>query len=150
MRWWQQRIEHIDKVRTAYIMWQDLPIATISEEYSSLEGESDWVITPIWENIEKAKTERGEIIDIAGVDLFKHQDEYIFQYYLPCFIEQRVIPKGRPDLRHFLDVVKLPGYDLFEMMCRSHAVCGNDDLYVSRTPDRVIDVYKYPIPLDIP
>lgn len=49
------RIEHIDRIRTAYIMYKDIPIATISEESSSLSGEFDWVIRPIWENWKKCK-----------------------------------------------------------------------------------------------
>ena len=37
-----------------------------------------------------------------------------------------------------------------EMMCRSHASTGNDNYYVSRTPDIVIDVHDPKYPLDIP
>lgn len=29
-------------------------------------------------------------------------------------------------------------------------VCGNDNYYVSRTPDKVVDVFQQHIPLDIP
>ena len=36
-----ERIEHIDRVRTDYIMYKDIPIATLTHEYSSLSGEFD-------------------------------------------------------------------------------------------------------------
>lgn len=143
------RIDHIDRIRTAYIMWRDFPVATISEEYSSITHESDWVIRPIWENCERAMREFGHRIDIAGIDLSKHQDEYI-RRYVPGFVEQRTVPRGRPDCRAWLDMLHMPGYDLFEMMCRSHASTGNDNYYVSRTPDIVIDVHDPKYPLDIP
>jgi hypothetical protein len=45
-----RRIEHIDRIRTAYIMYKSIPVATITEEYSSLSGDSDWVIRFIWDN----------------------------------------------------------------------------------------------------
>lgn len=53
-----QHIEHIDRIRKAYIMWKDIPLAELYHEYSSLTGEFDWVIKPIWENWKKAE-ERG-------------------------------------------------------------------------------------------
>lgn len=31
-----RRIENIDRIRKAYIMWQDIPIAELYHEYSSL------------------------------------------------------------------------------------------------------------------
>ena len=91
-----QRIDHIDRVRTAYIMLRDIPLATLSEEYSSINGDSDWVIRPIWENCEKAKN-LGLFVDIAGIDLSLHQDEYV-RRGVPSFIKQRVILEGRSDL----------------------------------------------------
>lgn len=143
-----KRIENIDRIRTAYIMWRDLPLATISEEYSSLSGEFDWVIRPIWENWEKARA-RGEYVDIAGIDDTLHKDEYI-RRYVPSFVTQRTIPEGRADLFPLLEEVGLTYNDLFEVMCRTHAVCGNDTYYVSRTPDKVIDVNQLRVPYDIP
>ena len=35
------------------------------------------------------------------------------------------------------------------MLCRTHGVCGNDDYYVSITPDKYIDVNKR-VEYDIP
>lgn len=42
-----KRIENIDRIRTAYIMYKDIAIATISEESYSSSGEFDWLIKPI-------------------------------------------------------------------------------------------------------
>lgn len=143
-----RRIENIDRIRKAYIMWQDIPIAELYHEYSSLSGEFDWVIKPIWENWEKAR-ERGEYVDIAGIDGDLHKEEYIRRYN-PSFVTQRTIPEGRADLFPMLKEVGLTYNDLFEVLCRTHGVCGNDDYYVSRTPDKVIDVDSMESLLDIP
>lgn len=143
-----QRIEHIDRIRTAYIMMEDLPIGTITEEYSSLSGESDWVIRPIWENWDILR-KRGYYPDIPGIDETLHKDEYI-RRYVPIFVTQRTIPNGRADLYPLLREIKLGSNDLFEVMCRTHGVCGNNNLYVSRTPDIIINVYQQHVPYDIP
>jgi hypothetical protein len=142
------RIENIDRIRKAYIMWQDIPVAELYHEYSSLSGEFDWVIKPIWDNWEKAK-ERGEYIDIAGIDDTLHKDEYIRRYD-PEFVTQRTIPEGRKDLFPTLKRIGLTYNDLFEVLCRTHGKCGNDDLYVSRTPDKIIDVDHMGRDYDIP
>lgn len=142
-------MEYVDRIRTAYIMYKDTPIATITEEYSSVTKDSTWVIRPIWENCDKLWAEQQHWVDIAGIDMYARQEEYV-RHYIPGFVEQRTVPKNRPDCRRWLDMLHMPGYDLFEMMCRSHAACGNDDYYVSRTPDKVIDVYDKHFALDIP
>jgi hypothetical protein len=66
------------------------------------------------------------------------------------FVTQRTIPEGRADLYPLLEEVGLKYNDLFEVMCRTHAVCGNDQYYVSRTPDKIIDVNDPHYPYDIP
>lgn len=142
------KVEAIDRVRTAYIMWQDIPIATITEEYSSLSGESDWVISPIWENCEKARA-RGHVVDIGGIDMDLHKSEYV-RRFMPHFVAQRIPTTRREDVREILERHELDGYDAFELLCRSHGVCGDDQYYVSRTPDIVIDVTQQSIPRDIP
>lgn len=138
------RVENIDRRRVCYIMFRDYPIATLTHEYSSISGEFDWVIAPIWENWDKCLKEYGVYVDIAGIDDTLHRKEYI-RAYNPEFVTQRTRPECRPDLRELLDQIGLRSNDLFEVMCRTHAVCGNDDLYVSRTPDEIIDVHDYPI-----
>lgn len=143
-----QRIENIDRIRKAYIMWEDIPIAELYHEYSSLSGEFDWVIKPIWENWDKAR-ERGEYVDIAGIDDTLHKEEYIRRYN-PVFVTQRTIPDGRGDLFPLLEKIGLTYNDLFEVLCRTHGVCGNDNYYVSRTPDKVIDVDSMGNIFDIP
>lgn len=141
------RIEHIDRIRKAYIMYDTVPVAEIYHEYSSLSGEFDWVIKPLWGNWDKA-IELG-FIDIAGIDETLKLDEYIRQYE-PAFVSQRVIPKGRPELFPLLMELGLTYRDPFEIMCRTHGVCGNDGLYVSRTPDIIVNVYQRIVPYDIP
>lgn len=133
------RISHIDRIRTAFIMYKDIPIGTITEEYSSLNGDFDWVIRPIYKNFGICKERYGEIVDIGGIDVGLNRDEYI-RNYVPHFVTQRTIPEGREDLFPLLCAIQLTWNDLFEVMCRTHAICGNDDYYVSRTPDLVISV----------
>lgn len=142
------RIDRIDRIRKAYIMWEDLPIAELYHEYFSLDGDFDWVIKPIWENWEKAK-QRGEYVDIAGIDDTLHKDEYIRRFD-PEFVTQRTIPEGRGDLYPLLREIGLTYNDLFEVLCRTHGICGNDDYYVSRTPDKVVNTNKQIVDYDIP
>lgn len=142
------RVDKIDRIRKAYIMWEDIPIAELYHEYASISGEFDWVIKPIWENWDKAR-ERGEYVDIAGIDDTLHKDEYIRRYN-PSFVTQRTIPEGRGDLLPLLREIGLTYNDLFEVLCRTHGVCGNDRYYVSRTPDKVIDVDSRGCIYDIP
>ena len=142
------RIDHIDTVRKAYIMWEDLPVAELYHESSSLSGEFDWVIKPIWENWKEAE-KRGYYVDIAGIDDLAHKTEYIRRFN-PEFVTQRTIPDGRADLYPLLIALKLTYNDLFEVLCRTHGVCGNDELYVSRTPDKVVDIHQQRVPYDIP
>ena len=144
-----EHIDNIDRIRTAYIMYKEIPIAKLVHEYSSLSGESDWVIKPIWENWDKCKEKYGEWVDISGIDDTKHKNEYV-RRYTPSFVTQRTIPEGRADLFPLLKKIGLTYNDLFEVLCRTHGVCGNDNYYVSRTPDKVVDVFQQHIPLDIP
>lgn len=143
-----QHIEHIDRIRKAYIMWEDIPLAELYHEYSSLTGEFDWVIKPIWKNWKKAE-ERGEDVDIAGIDDTLHKEEYVRRYN-PVFVTQRTKPEVRPDLMPMLERLHLTYNDLFEVLCRTHGICGNDNYYVSRTPDKVIDVNSMKDHTDMP
>lgn len=143
------RIEHIDRIRKAYIMHEDKAIAEIWHEYSSLSGEEDWVIRPYWDVWDWFLKEKGEYLDITGIDDRLRLDEYIRRYE-PSFVSQRVIPEGRPELFGLLEELGLTYRDPFEIMCRTHGVCGNDDYYVSRTPDKIVNVYQRIVPYDIP
>lgn len=134
-----RRVENIDRIRKAYIMYEDIPIAELYHEFSSLSGEFDWVIKPIWENWELCRIKYDEYVDIAGIDDTLHKEEYI-RNYNPEFVTQKTIPEGREDLFPMLESIGLTHNDLFEVLCRTHGVCGNDRYYVSRTPDKVIDV----------
>lgn len=141
------RIEHIDRIRKAYIMLDKTPVAELYHEYSSLSGEFDWVIKIMWDNWDEMDR-KGYTMDIAGIDETLRKKEYIRRYN-PSFVTQRTIPEGRVDLRPLLRELKLRSNDLFEVLCRSHGACGNDNFYVSRTPDKVVDVdtfFDYDIP----
>ena len=134
-----KHIDCIDRVRECFIMYKDIPIAKLIHEYCSLSGEFDWVIKPIWSNWDEALHRYNMHITIAGIDETLHLNEYI-RNYNPEFVTQRTIPEGRSDLFPILEQVNLHNNDLFEVLCRTHGACGNDDLYVSRTPDKVIDI----------
>lgn len=142
------RVELIDQRRTAYIMYEDKPIATITEEYSTISGESDWVIAPIWETCDWFE-KQGIVLSISGIDLSLRKKEYV-RRFVPYFVTQRVISERREDCRELLDKLHLNTYDIFEILCRSHGVCGDDIYYVSRTPDLVIDASADIFPYDIP
>lgn len=131
-----KRIEHPDSVRKAYIMWKDTAIAELIHEENTDTGEFDWVIKPLWDSWQAA-VKRG-CSDIAGIDETLHLDEYV-RNYNPAFVTQRTIPEGRADLFPLLEKIGLTYNDLFEVLCRTHGICGNDDLYVSRTPDDIVD-----------
>lgn len=142
------RIEHIDRIRKAYIMWEDIPICELYHEFSSLTGESDWAFKPIWDNWEKAR-ERGEYVDIAGIDDTTHKDVY-YRRNLPSFVDQRVVPEGREDLFPLLEEIHLTYNDLYEVLCRTHGVCGNDMYYVVRTLDEKVNIHQLLVPYTIP
>ena len=129
-------VEHIDRVRTCYIMYKDYTIGTLTEEYSSLSGESSWVIKPIWENFDKEPNEHG---GITGIDEDLRLNEYVRRYE-PVFVTQRIPPRNREDINEILKSIKLEEYDTFEVLCRLRGICGNDDVYVARTPDDIVDV----------
>lgn len=129
------RISYIDRIRKCYIMLDDEAIGELWHEFSSLSGEFDWVIRPYWAVIDRI----GWRANIPGIDDSLRKEEYIRRYN-PLLVTQRVIPKCRGDLKEFLKRMHLKEYDLYEILCRSHGICGNNDLYISRTPDEVVDV----------
>lgn len=143
-----QRIENIDRIRKAYIMLLDTPVAELYHEYSSLSGEFDWMIKILWDNWDMM-AKKGYVMDLAGIDDTLRKDEYI-RAYNPSFVTQRTIPEGRSDLLPTLRKIHLRSNDLFEVLCRTHGACGNDNYYVSRFPDIVINVNQRDFPYDIP
>lgn len=66
----------------------------------------------------------------------------LWERYDPEFVTQRVTPKCRNDVRQLLEDIDMKRYDTFEILCRTHGKCGNDDDYVSRTPYKLIDVNR--------
>ena len=125
-----ERVPCITSVRRANICWQGTPIAIISEERNDA-GETDWVIAPIWEEYDKYPN------SIAGTDKGTRKSEYIFGYgEIPGFINQRVPPKERENIREVLDEIGLDYYDIFEYMCRTHGITGTSPLTVERITKR--------------
>ena len=139
------RISYIDRVRKCYIMFKKEAIGELWHEFSSLSGEFDWVIRPYWEVIDRIGWEA----EIPGIDDTLRKEEYIRRYN-PLLVTQRVIPQGREDLPRFMQKIQLDEYDLFEILCRGHGVCGNNDLYISRTPDELVDMNQRIKPVSIP
>ena len=119
------RIGYINKIRTANIMLGDIVFGTISEE-SNDAGEFDWVIRPNWENLKKVSP-----IQIAGIDMDLHLDEYI-RRYIPAFVEERTLPDTRDGLYDELKALGLTWNDRFEYMCRTHGLCGCNNITVER------------------
>ena len=139
------RISYIDRIRKCYIMCENRCIGELWHEYSSLSGEFDWVIRPYWDVVD----EIGWEAEIPGIDDTLRKEEYIRRYN-PVIVTQRTIPDGRADLPEFLEGLGLQENDLFEVMCRSHGVCGDNDLYISRYKDEFVNVHQRIVPYSIP
>lgn len=141
------RILYIDRVRECYIMYKDTAIGKLVHEFSSISGDHDWIIIPFWDVIDKY----GGRVSIAGIDDINRQERYI-RTYDPYFVTQRTFPicKGRMrDIHRWMKMLNMKEYDLYEFMCRGHARTNND-LYVSRTSDKVIDIHLNEPQFDIP
>lgn len=142
------RVEMIDRIRKCYIKWDKYVIAELYHEYASISGEFNWVIKPIWETWDILE-KQGIYVDIDGIDEEIRLNEYIRQFN-PWFVTQRTLSDKRPELRKFLKDIHLRSNDLFEVMCRTHGICGNNDLYVTRFPDKYVDVNNKKVIYDIP
>ena len=119
------RVYRADIIRTANMIFENTIIGTISEEKNDA-GEFDWVIRPNWENLEKVSP-----IQIAGIDMDLHLDEYI-RRYIPAFVEERTLPDNREGVRDELEKLGLNWNDRFEYMCRTHGLCGPSPITVER------------------
>ena len=108
------------------MIFEGIEIGTISEE-SNDAGEFDWVIRPNWDNLKKVSP-----IQIAGIDMDLHLDEYI-RRYIPAFVEERTLPDTRDGLYEELRALGLTWNDRFEYMCRTHGLCGCNNITVERT-----------------
>ena len=142
------RVEMIDRIRKCYIKWDKYTLAELYHEYASISGEFNWVIKPIWETWDELER-LGIYEDIDGIDDSLRLDEYIRQFN-PVFVTQRTLSNKRPDLGRFLKEIHLRSNDLFEVLCRTYGICGNNDLYVTRFPETVIDVHDVDLEYDIP
>ena len=118
------RIPCICSIRTARIIYHNREIGTISEEVNDA-GEYDWVIRPNYDNLNK------DWIEISGIDLDLHLDEYI-RTYIPAFVTERTLPDNRENLREELAKVGLDYNDRFEYMCRTGGRCSKNEILVER------------------
>lgn len=119
------RIACICEVREAYIVYEGHKIGILSEERNDAE-EFDWVIRMDWDEWHKA----GEP-EIPGINTDLRLDEYI-RRYVPVIVEQRTLPDTRDGLWEELDRLGLDWNDRYEYMCRTHGLCGNNDLLIER------------------
>lgn len=119
------RIPCICKVRTANMIYNGIIIGTISEE-SNDAGEFDWVIKIDWENWQKSGHPQ-----VAGIDMDLRLDEYV-RSYIPAFVEERTLPDTRDGLYEELVRLGLTSNDRFEFMCRTHGLCGCNNITVER------------------
>ena len=142
------RLEWRDRVRTAYIMWRNLPIVEICHEYYEMTGEAGWVFKPLWMNLEMCKIS-GEYVPIEPIDFNDKKTEYAMKF-IPKFVLERTPQYEGRRLYKLLEELGLTYKDLYEILCRTHGVCSKDNYYVSRTPDKVVDVRNSKIPYDIP
>ena len=120
-----QRVPYICSVRSAYIVYDGHRVGLLSEERNDA-GEFDWVIKVFWDEWKK----EGEP-DIPGIDVDLRLDEYIRQY-VPVIVEQRTFSDSYEDLQTELERFGLNWNDRFEIMCRNHGRCGNNDLLIER------------------
>lgn len=144
-----KRIEEIDRIRKAYIFLDNDVICDLFHEYSELSGEFDWIFRIHWDTWDRLIAE-GKIVDIAGIDDTMRKQFYIRRGFNPSFVTQRTVPEGRDDLFPLLEEIKLTYNDLFEVLCRTHGICGNDPYYVSRRPDEFVNVHQQIVPYSIP
>ena len=119
------RIPCICQVRTANMIYNGYVIGTISEERNDAD-EFDWVIKMDWEEWEKSGSPQ-----VTGIDMDLRLDEYITTD-IPAFVEERTLPDTRDGLWEELDRLGLNWNDRFELMCRTHGICGSSKITVER------------------
>lgn len=124
------RIPCICQVRTAYIVYDNVRVGTISEERNDA-GEFDWVIKIFWDVWDKH-----QFPPIAGIDVDLRLDEYIRNGVIPSFVEQRTLPDERANIREELQKLGLRNNDRFEFMCRTHGICGPSRYTVERAESK--------------
>lgn len=116
--------------------------------YNDVDNERDWKIEPDYKAIQRYLDRFGGLVDIPGVNLDSGVNldlgwkEYIIRGEDYIFVEQRTLPEGYRIKEHIyvLQTLGMVKYDLYEVMCRTHALCADNEIYVSRTPDQILDV----------
>lgn len=126
------RIDYINRIRAAVMIFHEIIIGIISEE-SNDAGEFDWVIHVLWNQWAKAGGPQ-----VAGIDMDLRLHEYV-RSYIPAFIEERTLPDTRDGLYEELERLGMSSNDRFEFMCRTHGLCGCNNITVERLADIVLE-----------
>ena len=127
----------VDRVRTAYVMRKGLVLAELTQEFSSLSGDSLWILRPLYENFPEAMAD-GWLGMISGFDLDVRKEEYV-RDFVPAFVTERQPDPRRKDLADVLAEYGMTNFDRFELLCHSYGLATCDELYVSRDPNRFVD-----------
>lgn len=128
-------IEHICESRTCYLRRGPYCIASLTEVRNDAD-EFSWIIKPNYEQLEACG-----FYFIPGIDLDIHLEEYVRTNVIPSVVSRRTYPDNRDMLIPVLKYMGLRWNDRFEFMCLSMGWCGNDNDYITRTPNEVVD-YK--------
>lgn len=78
---------------------------------------------------------------VAGIDMDLRLDEYI-RTYIPAFVEERTLPDEKDRLYETWAELGMTYNDRFEFMCRTHGLCGCNDITVERAEEKVIHRYS--------
>lgn len=127
-----KRVPCICTRRSAWIVYKGVRIGKLTEEGNDA-CETDWVIEVFWDIWDKMGQP-----DIPGVDTELRLKEYIRQY-VPIIVEQRTFSDEYEDLQNELRRFGLTWNDRFEVMCRNHGRCGNNDLLIERCEDNEVE-----------
>ena len=68
---------------------------------------------------------------------------YIRSGGLPYFLECRIPPKNRSNIKSTYDRLQMNYYDPFEMVMRSRGISQHDFCYIGRTPTDFFDRHYY-------
>lgn len=137
------------KDRKAFVMFKDKPVAELIEHKCPDVSNIRWSLRPYYDSIEYCTLVYGGTIEFPGVCLELH----CFEYNLgsnPILIQRRLQQYTGEDRYAMLKRLRMDSMDVFEFLCRSHGVCDFDLFYISRSPDKVIDVYLPLSSYDIP
>lgn len=135
-----RRHSKITRIRTAYIFQQELCLGALSEEYSEYSGKTNWVIHPYYPNVDELYRRCGFVWEvIPGIDVDLRKTEYV-RNIIPVIVSQRTWTRPREDMYYVWERIGMTKLDMFETMCRTHGICGNNPVYISRDMDTIVDL----------